>query len=98
MHNTFSFIGLEAIVSIISFKLLLVSNISTWALSSQFATILSATATSKFCGIRKIGWGWALVIWLYNILSYLLLDPIKFAIRYALSGKAWNLVLNKKVS
>lgn len=54
--------------------------------------------TSEFCGIKKIGWGWTGVIWLFNIISYLLLDPIKFAVRYVLSGKAWNLLLDRRVS
>jgi len=42
--------------------------------SLQFATIISATATWKFAEIRKIGWGWTGVIWIYNILTYFLLD------------------------
>lgn len=63
----------------------------------QFATVLSAVVTSDFCGIRKIGWGWTGVIWLFNIITYLLLDPIKFAVRYVLSGKAWNLLLDRRV-
>ncbi|CAI9095681.1 OLC1v1031677C1 [Oldenlandia corymbosa var. corymbosa] len=63
-----------------------------------FATVLSVTTTSKFCKIRKISVGWALVIWVYNFLCYLLLDPIKFAIRYSLSGKAWDLLLNQRMA
>ncbi|KAK8547654.1 hypothetical protein V6N13_009059 [Hibiscus sabdariffa] len=35
------------------------------------------------------------VIWLYNLLFYFPLDFIKFFIRFALSGKAWDLLLNK---
>lgn len=62
------------------------------------ATTLSAVVSWKLAGIKKIGWGWTWVIWLYNILTYLLLDPIKFAVRYALSGRAWGLVYNKRVS
>lgn len=64
----------------------------------QVATVISATATIEFAGIRSIGWGWTGVIWLFNFLTYLLLDPIKFSVRYALSGKAWGLVLEKRVS
>jgi H+-transporting ATPase len=59
---------------------------------------ISATATWKFAEIRKIGWGWIGVIWIYNILTYFLLDPLKFAIRYAISGRAWDLVVDQKVS
>lgn len=63
----------------------------------QVATLLSAEVTSDLFGIRKIGWGWTAVIWLFNIVSYMLLDPIKFAVRYSLSGRAWGLLLNQRV-
>ncbi|XVF10889.1 hypothetical protein REPUB_Repub07fG0222300 [Reevesia pubescens] len=62
------------------------------------ATVITAQATWHFAGIEAIGWGWAGVIWLYNIVTYALLDPIKFAVRYALSGRAWDLVLNKRTA
>ena len=35
-----------------------------------------------------MGWGWAGVIWLYSLVSYLPLDLIKFSVRNALIGKA----------
>jgi hypothetical protein len=54
--------------------------------------------TWEVASIRGIGWGWTGAIWVYNIIIYLLLDPIKFAVRYGLSGRAWNLVIDKKVS
>lgn len=54
--------------------------------------------TWDVAGIEKIGWGWTGVIWLYNILTYMLLDPIKFGVRYALSGRAWGLVYDNRVS
>ncbi|PSS26393.1 Plasma membrane ATPase [Actinidia chinensis var. chinensis] len=65
-------------------------------LTQLIATVISATVTWKIAGIRKIGWGWTGVIWLYNILTYLLLDPIKFSVRYALSGRAWGLLVDKR--
>ncbi|KAJ0111295.1 hypothetical protein Patl1_00116 [Pistacia atlantica] len=61
-----------------------------FVIAQLIASVISATATSKFAGIREIGWGWTGVIWLFNIATYLLLDPIKFAVRYALSGRAWK--------
>lgn len=64
----------------------------------QVATTISATVTWDVAEIHKIGWGWTGVIWLYNIAVYIFLDPIKFAVRYALSGRAWALVFNKRVS
>uniref|UniRef100_A0A2C9WJG2 Plasma membrane ATPase n=1 Tax=Manihot esculenta TaxID=3983 RepID=A0A2C9WJG2_MANES len=62
------------------------------------ATVISAEATWGFAGVRKIGWKWTGVIWLYNIVTYMLLDPIKFAVRYALSGRAWSLVYNQRTT
>lgn len=50
-------------------------------------------ATWDVAGIEKIGWDWTGVIWLYDILTYMLLDPIKFGVRCAVSGSAWGLVL-----
>ncbi|XP_015889470.3 plasma membrane ATPase 1 [Ziziphus jujuba] len=67
-------------------------------IAQLIATVLSATATWKFAGIKSIGWRWTGVIWLYNILTYFLLDPLKFAVRYALSGRAWNLVVERRTA
>lgn len=44
------------------------------------ATVISTTVTWEIAGIRKIGWGWTGVIWLYTFLTYFLLDPIKFGV------------------
>lgn len=63
----------------------------------QVATLISATVSWDTAGIQKIGWGWTGVIWLYNIVTYMLLDPLKFAVQYALSGRAWGLVVDKRV-
>ncbi|KAM3685509.1 hypothetical protein ACJW31_11G123200 [Castanea mollissima] len=49
-------------------------------IAQLIATVISATANWKFAGIKSIGWGWTGVIWLYNILTYFLLDPLKFAV------------------
>ncbi|KAI4356650.1 hypothetical protein L6164_000656 [Bauhinia variegata] len=56
------------------------------------ATVISATVSWNRGGISSIGWGWTGVIWLYNIIIYIFLDPIKFGVGYALSGRAWNLM------
>jgi hypothetical protein len=50
-----------------------------------------------FAHIKGIGWGWAGIIWLYSIVTYVPLDFFKFLIAYALSGKAWNTLLENKV-
>lgn len=52
----------------------------------------------KFAGIRSIGWGWTGVIWIYNIATYMLLDPIKFAVRYGLSGKPWTRMFEQRIA
>jgi H+-transporting ATPase len=64
---------------------------------SQIATLIAVYADWGFAAIKGIGWGWAGVIWLYNIVFYLPLDVIKFLIRYAMSGRAWDLVLDQRV-
>lgn len=51
----------------------------------------------SFARIHGAGWGWAAVIWLYSLITYIPLDILKFTIRYALSGRAWNNLLQNKV-
>lgn len=63
----------------------------------QIATLIAVYASWSFAAIEGIGWGWAGVIWLYNIIFYFPLDFIKFFIRYALSGRAWDLVIEQRV-
>ncbi|KAK4389530.1 ATPase 11, plasma membrane-type [Sesamum angolense] len=72
--------------------------VGAFVIAQLVATLLSAVVTCDLFGIRKIGWGWTAVIWLFNIVTYMLLDPIKFAVRYALSGRAWGLLLDKKTA
>ncbi|CAN4086086.1 unnamed protein product [Withania somnifera] len=62
------------------------------------ATLIAVYANWSFAAIEGIGWGWAGVIWLYNIVFYIPLDLIKFLIRYVLSGKAWDLVLEQRIA
>ena len=62
------------------------------------ATIIAVYATISFASISGIGWGWAGVIWLYSLIFYIPLDIIKFIVRYALSGDAWNLLFDRKVT
>uniref|UniRef100_A0A453H3Q3 Plasma membrane ATPase n=1 Tax=Aegilops tauschii subsp. strangulata TaxID=200361 RepID=A0A453H3Q3_AEGTS len=61
------------------------------------ATLIAVYADWGFTSIKGIGWGWAGIVWLYNIVFYFPLDIIKFFIRYALSGKAWDLVIDQRV-
>ncbi|KAK4848750.1 hypothetical protein QYF36_020153 [Acer negundo] len=67
-------------------------------IAQLIATVISATANWKFTRIKSIGCGWTGVIWLFIIVTYLALDPLKFSVRYALSGRAWGLLVNQRVS
>ncbi|VAH95571.1 unnamed protein product [Triticum turgidum subsp. durum] len=62
------------------------------------ATLIAVYADWGFTSIKGIGWGWAGIVWLYNIVFYFPLDIIKFFIRYALSGKAWDLVIDQRIA
>ncbi|XP_059453969.1 ATPase 8, plasma membrane-type [Corylus avellana] len=99
-------------VSIISQALIFVTRSRSWSyverpgllllaafIAAQLvATIIAVYANWGFARIHGIGWGWAGVIWLYSIITYIPLDVIKFAIRYALTGKAWNTLLQNKTA
>ncbi|ESR41915.1 hypothetical protein CICLE_v10013498mg [Citrus x clementina] len=62
------------------------------------ATLIAVYATWSFATIEGIGWGWAGVIWLYNIIFYIPLDFIKFFIRYVLSRNFWDLVFEQRIA
>ncbi|KAH1241494.1 ATPase 11, plasma membrane-type [Glycine max] len=72
--------------------------VTAFIIAQAIATVVSATVTWQLAGIKSIGWGWTGVIWLYNTITYLFLDPLKFAVRYALSGRAWNTVINQRTA
>ncbi|KAG6753030.1 hypothetical protein POTOM_043074 [Populus tomentosa] len=67
-------------------------------IAQLIATLIAVYANWSFAAIKGIGWGWAGVIWLYNIIFYFPLDLIKFFIRYALSGRAWDLVIEQRIA
>ncbi len=69
-----------------------------FVIAQLIATLIAVYANWSFAAIEGIGWGWAGVIWLYNIVCYIPLDFIKFIIRYALSGKAWELVIEQRIA
>ncbi|PWA44897.1 P-type ATPase [Artemisia annua] len=71
---------------------------SAFLVAQLIATLIAVYANWGFAAIEGIGWGWAGVIWLYNIVFYIPLDLIKFFIRYAISGRAWNLVIDQRVA
>ncbi|XP_058206954.1 ATPase 8, plasma membrane-type-like [Rhododendron vialii] len=97
-------------VSIVSQALIFVTRSRSWSfverpgllLVSAFiaaqlvATVIAVYARWEFARIEGIGWGWAGVIWIFSVVTYFPLDVLKFIIRYALSGKAWdNMIQNK---
>jgi len=99
-------------VSIVSQALIFVTRSRSWSfverpgflLCSAFmiaqlvATLIAVYANWGFARIKGMGWGWAGVVWLYSIIFYLPLDIIKFLIRFALSGKAWDNLLENKTA
>ncbi|KAL6660875.1 hypothetical protein ACP70R_000259 [Stipagrostis hirtigluma subsp. patula] len=64
----------------------------------MIATLLAVYADLGFARIRGVGWGWAGVIWLYSVVTFLPLDAFKFGIRYALSGRAWDTLFEHKIA
>ncbi|PIA45704.1 hypothetical protein AQUCO_01600142v1 [Aquilegia coerulea] len=99
-------------VSIVSQALIFVTRSRSWSfverpgillvaafLAAQLvATVIAVYASWGFARIQGIGWGWAGVIWLYSIVFYFPLDLLKFGIRYSLSGKAWDTLLQNKTA
>ncbi|KAG5390811.1 hypothetical protein IGI04_032352, partial [Brassica rapa subsp. trilocularis] len=99
-------------VSIISQALIFVTRSRSWSflerpgtllifaflVAQLAATLIAVYAKISFANITGIGWGWAGVIWLYSLIFYVPLDVIKFVFHYALSGDAWNLVLDRKTA
>ncbi|XP_078165058.1 ATPase 10, plasma membrane-type isoform X2 [Carex rostrata] len=99
-------------VSIISQALIFVTRSQSWSFTERpgtllmcafvvaqlVATLISVYAHISFASIQGIGWGWAGIIWLYSLIFYILLDIIKFAVRYALSGEPWNLLFDRKTA
>ncbi|XP_023515909.1 ATPase 11, plasma membrane-type-like [Cucurbita pepo subsp. pepo] len=72
--------------------------VAAFLVAQLIATLIAVYANWSFAAIEGIGWGWAGVIWLYNIIFYIPLDLIKFFIRYVLSGRAWDLVIEQRIA
>ncbi|XVF48469.1 hypothetical protein PTKIN_Ptkin03bG0192700 [Pterospermum kingtungense] len=99
-------------VSIISQALIFVTRSRSWSflerpglmllgafiIAQLVATLIAVYASWEFARIQGIGWGWAGVIWVYSIVTYIPLDVLKFITRYSLSGKAWDTLLQNKTA
>ncbi|KDP33445.1 hypothetical protein JCGZ_07016 [Jatropha curcas] len=99
-------------VSIVSQALIFVTRSRSWSfverpglllvgafiVAQLIATLIAVYANWGFARIEGCGWGWAGVIWLYSVVTYVPLDLLKFAIRYILSGKAWDNLLENKTA
>ncbi|GFZ11868.1 H[+]-ATPase 9 [Actinidia rufa] len=99
-------------VSIVSQALIFVTRSRSWSflerpglllvfafiVAQLVATVIAVYANWGFAKIHGIGWGWAGVIWIYSIVFYIPLDFFKFFIRYVLSGRAWDNMLQNKTA
>ncbi|KAL7137861.1 hypothetical protein ABFS83_10G122900 [Erythranthe nasuta] len=99
-------------VSIISQALIFVTRSRSWSfverpgflllgaflIAQLLATVIAVYAKWEFARISGIGWGWAGVIWIFSIVTYFPLDVLKFIIRFALSGKAWDSMIQNKTA
>ncbi|XP_051151465.1 plasma membrane ATPase 4-like [Andrographis paniculata] len=72
--------------------------LSAFLIAQLVATLIAVYANWNFAKIKGCGWGWAGVIWLYSLVTYFPLDILKFCIRYVLSGKAWDNLLENKTA
>ncbi|KAH0465056.1 hypothetical protein IEQ34_005159 [Dendrobium chrysotoxum] len=72
--------------------------VSAFIIAQLVATFIAVYANWGFAKIKGCGWGWAGVIWLYSVVFFLPLDLLKFAIRYILSGKAWDTLIERKTA
>lgn len=99
-------------VSIVSQALIFVTRSRSWffverpglllvcafIIAQLVATFIAVYANWGFAKIKGCGWGWAGVIWLYSLVFFFPLDILKFAIRYILSGKAWDNLIEGKTA
>ncbi|EOA22158.1 hypothetical protein CARUB_v10002726mg, partial [Capsella rubella] len=67
-----------------------------FAATQCVATVVAVYPIWEIARMEGIGWGWACIIWLYDIIFFLTLDIVKFAIRYILTGKASQNVTGDK--
>ncbi|GAA0174080.1 primary active transporter [Lithospermum erythrorhizon] len=99
-------------VSIVSQALIFVTRSRSWSyverpgllliaaflIAQLVATIIAVYGDWEFARTKGIGWGWAGIIWIYSIVFYIPLDIFKFIIRYLLTGKAWDNMIDNRTA
>lgn len=70
----------------------------TFVIAQLIAMLISVYAhwEFSFVSIEGIGWGWAGVIWIYNVVFYVPLDIINFVVCYTLNRQASELMFERK--
>ena len=66
--------------------------ISAFVFAQIVASVLGAYGLNGYEGFHGSGWGYVLVAWIWAIMTYLLLDPLKFLVRFILN----KFILKKK--
>ncbi|KAG8066516.1 hypothetical protein GUJ93_ZPchr0004g38309 [Zizania palustris] len=94
-HEMMSALYLQ--VSIVSQALIFVTRSRSWSFMERPGLLLvTAFLLAQLDQGHRLGW--AGVIWLYSIVFYFPLDVFKFFIRFVLSGRAWDNLLENKIA
>ncbi|GLU01150.1 hypothetical protein SLE2022_184740 [Rubroshorea leprosula] len=72
--------------------------ISAFIVTQLVATLIAVYGIWGFANIEGAGWGWAGVIWLYSVVTYIPLDLLKFAVRYLLGRNVRDTLLQDKTA
>jgi len=75
---------------------------SGWLVAAFFvaqilATFISVYANWDFTDIAAIGWGWAVVAWIWSLIWYIPLDLVKIAVSWSMNGNPWGKVTQRKM-
>ncbi|KAG6551256.1 hypothetical protein Mapa_007182 [Marchantia paleacea] len=61
--------------------------LSAFVVAQMIATLLAVYMSWDYAFMEGLEWRWAAVVWLWSVITYIPLDPIKFAIRYGIAGQ-----------
>lgn len=68
-----------------------------FCLAQSISTLIAVYADWSFTEIQGVGWGWALVAWVYSLLWFIPMDLPKIFVRLMWSGEAWRFRLRTVV-